>query len=137
MVIHDVFESYDNATNIFDNVYGPNIHKVILVCTKIIHSISQTSASNPCATVKNVLDSIKVKFSTYFNEFPNIYGIAACLHPGIKIDGITYDVSYYLNKCKSILDRLCEHYGTVIQPKYIGSSFRGKSRFGSLLGPNL
>ncbi|KAL2927578.1 putative AC9 transposase [Bienertia sinuspersici] len=33
-----------------------------------------------------------------------------------------YDVAYCVNKCKIILERLCEDYGAVIQPEPVGSS---------------
>ncbi|KAL2906270.1 putative AC transposase [Bienertia sinuspersici] len=42
-----------------------------------------------------------------------------------------YDVPHYVNKCKIILERLCQDYGHVIQPEPVGS-FKGKSRFGFL-----
>ncbi|KAL2929271.1 putative AC9 transposase, partial [Bienertia sinuspersici] len=108
------------------------IHMVILECIKIIHSINQTSTGNPNAAVKIIVDSMKVKWYSYFDEFPHIYGIAAILDPGVKVDGlanlltfyyellgINYDIAYYVNKCKTILDRLCELYRAVIQPEFI------------------
>ncbi|KAL2941644.1 Ribosome maturation factor RimP [Bienertia sinuspersici] len=42
-IIHDVLETIDHATNIFSYVDEPNIHMVILGCTKIVHSIRETS----------------------------------------------------------------------------------------------
>ncbi|KAL2942250.1 putative AC transposase [Bienertia sinuspersici] len=89
---------------------------------------------------------MKVKWYTYFNEFSHIYDIAAILDPGVKIDGltklltfyyellgITYDIAYHVNKYKFILDRY-ELYRYVNQPEFIGSSSRGKSRFGFVIG---
>ncbi|KAL2901406.1 Zinc finger BED domain-containing protein RICESLEEPER 2 [Bienertia sinuspersici] len=121
---------------------------MILDCIKIIHSIKETSVANPDPSIKNVLDSMKDKWYAYFKEFPPIYGIAAILDPGIKLQGLTnllncyydqlginYDVPYHVNKCKIILQGLCEDYGAMIQPQPIGSS-TGKSRSG-FLGPVL
>ncbi|KAL2934630.1 putative AC transposase [Bienertia sinuspersici] len=34
--VHDVLETFDNATHIFSYVYEPNIHMMILECIKII-----------------------------------------------------------------------------------------------------
>ncbi|KAL2921753.1 putative AC transposase [Bienertia sinuspersici] len=130
-IMHDVLETFDNATHIFSYLYEPNIHMVILECIKIIYSIKQTSQANPGPSFKNVLDNMKEKWYAYYTEFPPIYGIAAILDPGVKIQGITYDVAYYVNKCKIILERLCEDYGVVIQPDSVGSS-KGKSRSGFL-----
>ncbi|KAL2938942.1 Arginine--tRNA ligase [Bienertia sinuspersici] len=123
-IIHDVLETFDNATLISSYVFEPNIHMV------------------------NLLDNMKVKWCAYFNEFPPIYAIAAILDPGVKLEGLTnllnfyydqlgvsFDVPYYVNKCKIILERLCEDYGAVIQPQPVGSSM-GISRFG-ILGPIL
>ncbi|KAL2905394.1 putative AC transposase [Bienertia sinuspersici] len=59
MIIHDVLETFDQATKIFSYVYEPNINMVILECIKIIHSIKETSEANPDPSVKNVLDSMK------------------------------------------------------------------------------
>ncbi|KAL2930904.1 putative AC9 transposase, partial [Bienertia sinuspersici] len=66
----------------------------------------------------------------------------------VKLEGLTnlltfyyqqsdvqFDVPYYVNNCKRILERLCEDYGAVIQPQPVGSSV-GASRFG-ILGPVL
>ncbi|KAL2905535.1 putative AC transposase, partial [Bienertia sinuspersici] len=113
-IVHDVLETFDNATHIFSYVYEPNIHTV--------------------------------KWCAYFTEFPPIYAIAAILDPGVKLEGLTnlltfyyqqldvqFDVPYYVNNCKRILERLCEDYGAVIQPQPVGSSM-GASRFG-ILGP--
>ncbi|KAL2895753.1 putative AC transposase [Bienertia sinuspersici] len=107
MIVHDVLQTFDNATNIFSYV----------------------------------------KRYTYFKEFPYIYGIVVALDPGVKLDGLTnllkfnyellgisHDVAYYVNKYKTILERLCELYGVTIQPEFVGSSSKGKSRFG-FLGP--
>ncbi|KAL2937000.1 Type-2 restriction enzyme BsuMI component YdjA [Bienertia sinuspersici] len=107
MIIHDVLQTFDN----------PNIHMVILKCIKIIHSIRQTSEANPDASVKNVLDNMKGKWHTYFNEFPHIYGIVVIIDLGVKVED-------YVN-----------FYGAVIQPEPVNSS-KGKSRFG-FLGPVL
>ncbi|KAL2894581.1 putative AC transposase, partial [Bienertia sinuspersici] len=117
-IVHDVLETFDNATHIFSYVYEPNIHTVILECIKIICTIKQTSLANPGAAVKRLLDNMKVKWCAYFTEFPPIYAIAAILDPGVKLE-----------------ERLCEDYGAVIQPQSVGSSM-GASRFG-ILGPVL
>ncbi|KAL2937930.1 putative 1-phosphatidylinositol 3-phosphate 5-kinase, partial [Bienertia sinuspersici] len=87
------------------------------------------------AAVKRLLDNMKVKWCAYFTEFPPIYAIAAILDPGVKLEGLTnlltfyyqqldvqFDVPYYVNNCKRILERLCEDYGAVIQPQPVGSS---------------
>ncbi|KAL2900533.1 putative AC transposase [Bienertia sinuspersici] len=145
-IVHDVLETFDNATHIFSYVYEPNIHTVILECIKIICTIKQTSLANPGVAVKRLLDNMKVKWCAYFTEFPPIYAIAAILDPGVKLEGLTnlltfyyqqldvqFDVPYYVNNCKRILERLCEEYGAVIQPQPVGSSM-GASRFG-ILGP--
>ncbi|KAL2941044.1 putative AC transposase [Bienertia sinuspersici] len=147
-IVHDVLETFDNATHIFSYVYEPNIHTVILECIKIICTIKQTSLANPGVAVKRLLDNMKVKWCAYFTEFPPIYAIAAILDPGVKLEGLTnlltfyyqqldvqFDVPYYVNNCKRILERLCEEYGAVIQPQPIGSSMDA-SRFG-ILGPVL
>ncbi|KAL2892719.1 putative AC transposase, partial [Bienertia sinuspersici] len=117
-IVHDVLKTFDNATHIFSYFYEPNIHTVILECIKIICTIKQTSLANPGATVKRLLDNMKVKWCAYFTEFPPIYVIAAILDPGVKLE-----------------ERLCEDYGAVIQPQSVGS-FKGASRFG-ILGPVL
>ncbi|KAL2901602.1 GTPase Der [Bienertia sinuspersici] len=132
MIIHDVLQFFHNTTQIFSYVYEPNIHMVILECIKIINFIRKTSKANLGAHVKNVLGNMKEKWHNYFYEFPHIYGIAAILDPGVKVEGISYDVAYYVNKCKNILEKLCEFYGAVIQQEPIGSSSKGKSRFGFL-----
>ncbi|KAL2934960.1 Zinc finger BED domain-containing protein RICESLEEPER 3, partial [Bienertia sinuspersici] len=132
-IVHDVLETFDNATHIFSYVYEPNIHTVILECIKIICTIKQTSLANPGAAVKRLLDNMKVKWCAYFTEFPPIYAIAAILDPGVKLEDVQFDVPYYVNNCKRILERLCEEYGAVIQPQSVGSSM-GASRFG-ILGP--
>ncbi|KAL2920431.1 UDP-N-acetylglucosamine--N-acetylmuramyl-(pentapeptide) pyrophosphoryl-undecaprenol N-acetylglucosamine transferase, partial [Bienertia sinuspersici] len=145
-IVHDVLETFDNATHIFSYVYEPNIHMVILECIKIICTIKQTSLANPGAAVKRLLDNMKVKWCAYFTELPPIYAIAAILDPGVKLEGLTNlltfyyqqlnvqsDVPYYVNNCKRILERLCEDYGAVIQPQPVGSSM-GASRFG-IRGP--
>ncbi|KAL2942307.1 putative AC9 transposase, partial [Bienertia sinuspersici] len=143
-IVHDVLETFDNATHIFSYVYEPNIHTVILECIKIICTIKQTSLANPGATVKRLLDNMKVKWCAYFTGFPPIYAIAAILDPGVKLEGLTnlltfyyqqldiqFDVPYYVNNCKRIVERLCEDYGDVIQPQLVGSSM-GASRLGIL-----
>ncbi|KAL2901502.1 Zinc finger BED domain-containing protein RICESLEEPER 2, partial [Bienertia sinuspersici] len=145
-IVHDVLKTFDNATHTFSYVYEPNIHTVILECIKIICTIKQTSLANPGVAVKRLLDNMKVKWCAYFTEFPPIYAIAAILDPGVKLEGLTnlltfcyqqldvqFDVPYYVNNCKRILERLCEEYGAVIQPQPVGSSM-GASRFG-ILGP--
>ncbi|KAL2906502.1 putative AC transposase [Bienertia sinuspersici] len=58
-IVHDVLETFDNATHIFSYVYEPNIHMVILECIKIICTIKQTSLANPGAAVKRLLDNMK------------------------------------------------------------------------------
>ncbi|KAL2937071.1 putative AC transposase, partial [Bienertia sinuspersici] len=58
-IVHDVLETFDNATHIFSYVYEPNIHMVILECVKIICTIKQTSLANPGAAVKRLLDNMK------------------------------------------------------------------------------
>ncbi|KAL2944776.1 putative AC transposase, partial [Bienertia sinuspersici] len=134
-IVHDVLETFDNATHIFSYIYEPNIHMVILECIKIICTIKQTSLANPGVAVKRLLDNMKVKWCAYFTEFPPIYAIAAILDPGVKLEGLTnlltfyyqqldvqFDVPYYVNICKRILERLCEDYGAVIQPQPVGSS---------------
>ncbi|KAL2929027.1 Zinc finger BED domain-containing protein RICESLEEPER 2, partial [Bienertia sinuspersici] len=145
-IVHDVLETFDNATYIFSYVYEPNIHTVILDSIKIICTIKQTSLANPSAAVKRLLDNMKVNWCAYFTEFSLIYAIAAILDPGFKLEGLTnlltfyyqqldvqFDVPYYVNNCKRILERLFEDYGGVIQPQPVGSSM-GASRFG-ILGP--
>ncbi|KAL2899624.1 putative AC9 transposase, partial [Bienertia sinuspersici] len=135
-IVHDVLETFDNTTHIFSYVCEPNIHMVILECIKIICTIKQTSLANPGPSVK---------WCAYFTEFPPIYVIAAILDPGVKLEVLTnlltfyyqqldvnFDVPYYVNKCKHILERLCEDYGDVIQPQPVGSSIMGASRFGIL-----
>ncbi|KAL2931917.1 Transposable element Hobo transposase, partial [Bienertia sinuspersici] len=113
-IIHDVLETFDNATHIFSYVYEPNIHMVMLECIKIIQSIKQPSQANPAPFDKNVLDNMMEKWYAYFTEFPPIYVTAAILNPGVKLQ-----------------ERLCEDYEVVIQPNPVGSS-KGKSRFGFL-----
>ncbi|KAL2923931.1 Zinc finger BED domain-containing protein RICESLEEPER 2, partial [Bienertia sinuspersici] len=145
-IVHDFLETFDNATHIFSYVYESHIHMVILECIKIICTIKQTSLANPGAAIKRPLDNMKVKWCAYFTEFPPIYAIAAILDLGVKLEGLTnlltfyyqhldvqFDVPYYVNNCKRILERLCEDYGAVIQPQPVGSSM-GASRFG-ILGP--
>ncbi|KAL2927554.1 Zinc finger BED domain-containing protein RICESLEEPER 2, partial [Bienertia sinuspersici] len=147
-IVHDVLETFGKATHIFSSVYEHNIHTVILECIKIICTIKQTSLANPDAAVKRLLDNMKVKWCAYFTEFPPIYAIAAILDLGVKIEGLTnlltfyyqqldvqFDVPYYVNSCKRILERLCEDYGAVIQPQPVGSSMDA-SRF-EILGPVL
>ncbi|KAL2901650.1 5'-methylthioadenosine/S-adenosylhomocysteine nucleosidase [Bienertia sinuspersici] len=46
-IIHDVLETFDYASHIFSYVYEPNIHMVILECTKIICTINTTFMANP------------------------------------------------------------------------------------------
>ncbi|KAL2903408.1 putative AC transposase [Bienertia sinuspersici] len=60
--IHDVLETFDNATHIFSYVYEPNIHIVILECVKIICIIKQTSEANPDLFLKSLLDNMKVNW---------------------------------------------------------------------------
>ncbi|KAL2937271.1 Zinc finger BED domain-containing protein RICESLEEPER 2, partial [Bienertia sinuspersici] len=126
-IAHYVLETFDNATHIFSYL---------------------TSLANLGPSVKRLLDNMKVKWCAYFTEFPPIYAIAAILDPGVKLEGLTnlstfyyqqldvnFYVPYYVNKCKCVLERLCEDYGAVIQPQPGGSSM-GASRFG-ILGPVL
>ncbi|KAL2896441.1 Zinc finger BED domain-containing protein RICESLEEPER 2, partial [Bienertia sinuspersici] len=124
-IIHDILETFDNATHIFSYVYEPSIHMVILECIKIICTIKQISQANPDPSVKDLLDNMKVEWCAYFNEFSLIYVIATILDLGVKLQGVSFDVSYYVNNCKLILERLCEDYGAVIQPQPIGSSMDG------------
>ncbi|KAL2930459.1 putative AC transposase, partial [Bienertia sinuspersici] len=49
-IVHDVLETFNNATHIFSYVYEPNIHM-------------QTSLANPGAAVKRLLDNMKVSNS--------------------------------------------------------------------------
>ncbi|KAL2892997.1 putative AC transposase, partial [Bienertia sinuspersici] len=58
-IIHDVLETFDNATQIFSYVYEPNIHMVILECIR--HQA--TSQANPDPSVKDLLDNMKVSNS--------------------------------------------------------------------------
>ncbi|KAL2922587.1 Zinc finger BED domain-containing protein RICESLEEPER 3 [Bienertia sinuspersici] len=114
-IIHDVLETFDYASHIFSYVYEPNIHMVILKCTKIICAIITTFMANPDRSVKDLLDKMKVRWCAYFKEFPTTYAIAAILDPGVKLQGLTnlltfyyeqlnvyFDVSSYVNKCKRI-----------------------------------
>ncbi|KAL2899480.1 Zinc finger BED domain-containing protein RICESLEEPER 2 [Bienertia sinuspersici] len=123
---------------------------MILECIKIICTIKQTSLANPDAAVKRLLDNMKVKWCAYFTEFPPIYAIAAILDPGVKLKGLTnlltfyyqqldvqFDVPYYVNNCKRILERLCEDYGAVIQPQPIGSSMDGSGSSSSSSSSNI
>ncbi|KAL2898878.1 putative AC transposase, partial [Bienertia sinuspersici] len=66
--VHDVLETFDNATHIFSYVYEPNIHTVILECIKIICTIKQTSLANPGAAVKRLPDIMKVSNSKHILE---------------------------------------------------------------------
>ncbi|KAL2906225.1 Zinc finger BED domain-containing protein RICESLEEPER 2, partial [Bienertia sinuspersici] len=147
-IIHDILETFDNATHIFSCVYEANIHMVILECIKIICTIKQTSMANPDPSVKDLLDNMKVKWCAYFNELPPIYVIAAILDPSVKLQGLTnlltfsneqlgvnFDVPSYVNKYKLILERLCQDYGAMIQPQPVGfSTGTSRSRF---IGPIL
>ncbi|KAL2903766.1 putative AC transposase, partial [Bienertia sinuspersici] len=126
--IHDVLETFDNATHIFSYVYEPNIHMVILECVKIICTIKQTSQANPDPSVKNLLDNMKV-------NGVKLEGLTHLLTFYYDQLGVSFDVPYYVNKRKIIIERLCEDYGAMIQPQPVGSSM-GTSRFG-ILGPVL
>ncbi|KAL2942171.1 putative AC9 transposase, partial [Bienertia sinuspersici] len=53
-----------------------------------------------------------VKWNSYFDELPHIYGIAAILGLCVKVD-----------------DRLCELCGVVIRPESIGSFSRGVDEY--------
>ncbi|KAL2892999.1 Zinc finger BED domain-containing protein 6 [Bienertia sinuspersici] len=90
-IIHDVLETFDNATQIFSYVYEPNIHMVILECIR--HQA--TSQANPDPSVKDLLDNMKVKWCAYFNVFPLIYVTAAILDPGVKLQGLTNLLTFY------------------------------------------
>ncbi|KAL2933466.1 putative AC transposase [Bienertia sinuspersici] len=133
--LHDAITYRDVLTDMYNESlageWAPDIHIVILECIKIICTIKQISLANPGATVKRLLDNMKVKWCAYFTEFPPIYDIAAILDPGVKLEDVQFDVPYYVNNCKRILERLCEDYGAVIQPQPIRSSM-GASRFGIL-----
>ncbi|KAL2893947.1 putative AC9 transposase [Bienertia sinuspersici] len=85
---------------------------------------------------------MKVKWYAYFTKYPLIYAIAAILDPGVKLEGLTnlltfyyqqldvqFDVPYYVNNCKRILEILCEDYGAVIQPQPVESSRNNSSKF--------
>ncbi|KAL2937546.1 putative AC transposase, partial [Bienertia sinuspersici] len=111
-IVHDVLETFDNATHIFSYVYEPNIHTVILECIKIICTIKQTSLANPGAAVKRLLDNMRCQ-TRRFDKLINFYYQ--------QLD-VQFDVPYYVNNCKRILERLCEEYGAVIQPQPVGSS---------------
>ncbi|KAL2944260.1 putative AC transposase, partial [Bienertia sinuspersici] len=74
-IIHDVLETFDNATHIFSYVYEPNIHMVILECIKIICSIKQTSQANPDPSVKNVLDNMKMLILMFLIILCDDYGV--------------------------------------------------------------
>ncbi|KAL2901508.1 putative AC transposase, partial [Bienertia sinuspersici] len=107
-IVHDVLETFDNATHIFSYVYEPNIHMVILECIKIIFTIKQTSLANPGPSIKRLLDNVKVKWCAYFAEYPPIYVIVAILDPSVKLE-----------------ESLCEDYGAVIQLQPVRSSMDG------------
>ncbi|KAL2928777.1 putative AC transposase, partial [Bienertia sinuspersici] len=146
-LLHDAIAYRDVLTDMYNEsraTYGQSLPMIIVIleCIKIICTIKQTSLANPGAAVKRLLDNMKVKWCAYFTEFPPIYAIAAILDPGVKLEGLTnlltfyyqqldvqFDVPYYVNNCKRILERLCEEYGAVIQPQPVGSSM-GASRFG-------
>ncbi|KAL2930267.1 putative AC9 transposase, partial [Bienertia sinuspersici] len=75
---------------------------------------------------------MKEKWYSYFIEFPFIYGIAAILDSGVKpmvCQSIDYDITSYVNKCKSILDRLYELYAATIQPELVRSSSNGADEY--------
>ncbi|KAL2942301.1 putative AC transposase [Bienertia sinuspersici] len=138
-LLHDAIAYRDVLTDIYnesratDGQFITNDHWSL---AKIVHD--KTSLANPGAAVKRLLDNMKVKWCAYFTEFPPIYAIATILDPGVKLEGLTnlltfyyqqldvqFDVPYYVNNCKHILERLCEDYGAVIQPQLIGSSMDG------------
>ncbi|KAL2898285.1 putative AC transposase [Bienertia sinuspersici] len=62
-IVHNVLETFDNATHIFSYVYKSNIHMVILECIKDICTIKQTSLANLGAVIKRLLDNMKVSNS--------------------------------------------------------------------------
>ncbi|KAL2900307.1 Zinc finger BED domain-containing protein RICESLEEPER 3 [Bienertia sinuspersici] len=94
-IIHDVIETFDNATHIFSYVYEPNIHIVILEC-------------------------IKVNWCAYFNQFPPIYAIVAILDPSVKLQGVNFDVPYYANKCKHYYKK---HIFSTLLPQRYGKAY--------------
>ncbi|KAL2927263.1 putative DNA repair protein RAD50, partial [Bienertia sinuspersici] len=119
------------------------LHDATAYCDVLIDMYNKTRASDG-PSGKRLLDNMKVKWCAYFTEFPPIYAIAAILDPGVKLEGLAnlltfyyqqldvhFDIPYYVNNCKRILERLCEDYGAVIQPQPVGSSM-GASRFGIL-----
>lgn len=121
--VRDVLNAFDSATHIFSYIYEPNIHLVVIECVKVVHTIEEHMKIDE---LRPVLDSMKRKWHTYFSEFPIIYGIAAILDPGVKAEGlenllefyytslgIDYDVSEYINKCKSVLGDLYDHYASI------------------------
>ncbi|KAL2924957.1 putative AC transposase, partial [Bienertia sinuspersici] len=141
-VIRDVLATFDNATNVFSYVYEPNIHQVILECIKIVNSISEASYKS---SISNILDRMKAKWCSYVSEFPHIYGIAAILDPGIKIDGlkslltfyyqrlgIEYNIDSYVIQCKTLLEKLYNHYASIYQQQSAGVS-KPKGRWDPLL----
>ncbi|KNA18900.1 hypothetical protein SOVF_066530 [Spinacia oleracea] len=88
------------------------------------------------------------KWCAYFNEFPVIYGIATILDPGVKAEGLVnllefyygclnldYNVHAYIEKCKSVLGNLYDHYSSIYEPQSCGSAGNGTSgsRFNSAL----
>ncbi|KAL2930679.1 Thiamine-phosphate synthase [Bienertia sinuspersici] len=120
-------------------IHDPNIH----IGDIGVHE-NYTSSDKPLKPIPMLLSrmyliGMKEKWHTHFNEFPHIYSVTAILNPGIKVErlanlftiyyellGIIYDVAYYVNKCKKVLERLCEFYGAVIQPELVGSSSKAR-----------
>lgn len=162
MIIRDVLAAFEYATKVFSYVYEPNVHLVVLEGIKIVHAIHEGSKNSEIPAVTDILWGMKVKWMSYFAEFPYIYGIAVILDPGLKLEGLRslltfyyetlgtdYDVDKYVNDCKTILDRLCEHYAGIYQPgqssqpkpknrdPFLASILRkGKSRVPSTSSPS-
>ncbi|KAL2905109.1 putative AC transposase, partial [Bienertia sinuspersici] len=59
-IIHDVLETFDNATHIFPYVYEPNIHMVMLECIKLYAPSRKTSQANPNPSVKDLNYNMKL-----------------------------------------------------------------------------
>ena len=139
IVICEVLSSFNSATNVFSLVYEPNIHQVILECVKIINSIQ---SAGDIQSISDILQRMMAKWYSYFGQFPYIYGVAAILNPGVKLDGLTslltfyyeslgvsYDINAYVLQCKNILEQLYDYYASIYQPQSVGASRPSKSRW--------
>lgn len=144
MLVRDVLKSFHNATNTFSLVYEPNIHLVIVECIKVVHAINEEL---DVSEIKVVLDSMKVKWFSYFVEFPYIFGVACILDQALKLDGlsnllnfyyqclgVSYDVGSYVLKCRHLLEKLHDHYVSIYDPDFV-PTFRHANtvRFDSLI----